>query len=236
MPGLPWGVLVPWAIAGLPDPPLPAYDDAVVQTAWVAAEGALDAACRWPGGDPDAGHPPLACDDDALDGVILRIDQLLDHLGDDARLRTLRALAHRFRNHPERAIADLQRAAALAPDRADVHADLGELLSSRGDLDGARAAFEVVTRAVPDGPTAWYGWFQLAQLDARTGDAEAMEAHLRQALRFGFRFRWMANNPLWVDAYATPRLRAVLDRLGRGYGDDGALETLRPPDAPRSPR
>lgn len=233
------GVLVSAALAGptpasdIPDV-LPRYDDEVLAAAWTALDQAINGACRWPGGDPGSGRPPLSCDEDALATALHRANQLIDHLGEDARILHLRALAHRFAGDPDQALADLRRAARLDPARADVQADLGELLAAQGDREGARKAFEAVTRLVPDGRTAWYGWFQLAQLDAREGNATALMDHLRQAVRFGFRFEWMAGNPLWVEAAKDPDLRDVLERMIRVYGDPDILSTLIPEAQPPS--
>lgn len=209
---------------------LPAYDDVMIAQAWLDLDRRIVRACRWPGGEPGVGSP-AECQPAKLQAAAERATHYLTHLGPDARLYYQRAMAYRLAERFGKAITDLRTAARLDPDRVEAHSDLGELLAMTGDLEGARAAFTEVTQRVPDGPRAWYGWFQLAQLDAREGRTEDLIHHLRQAIRFGFSFRWLAHNPLWTEAYANPEIKDALDRLARVYDPDDTLRTLNPDGA-----
>jgi tetratricopeptide (TPR) repeat protein len=67
---------------------------------------------------------------------------------DDAQERLGHALLH-LRGRPDEAVAPLQEAIRLRPDRASAHAELGTALAARGRASEAVAAFEEAARLDP---------------------------------------------------------------------------------------
>lgn len=212
--------------------PLPDYAEEAVVAVWHDLDGRIAASCRWPGGDPHAGNPPVACDVEALDAAVAFGRHALDTLGDEGRLHYLIGLAHRYAGRLDDARRAQRAATEAAPDRAEGWMERGELAGLDGDWATARDAFERVVAIRPDGPAAWVGWFSLAQAEAWLGEAEAMEGHLREALRRGFSFRLVADHPVWRGFFADPTLGPVLERLVTVYASDDVRERLRAPLPP----
>jgi Flp pilus assembly protein TadD len=77
------------------------------------------------------------------------------------------------------AIASLREVVRLAPEIAEAHNELGNLLSATGQWDGAIAAFEQVKRLQPNRPE---GYFNLANVRRAAGDLAGAEVAYRQAL------------------------------------------------------
>lgn len=210
------------------EPPLPSYREELVVAAWEDLDRAITDACVWPRGQEGLGVP-LSCEPARLDEVILRASLFLDRVVPDGRIRYLVGLAHRHKGELHQAQLAFRDAVRLSPDRAEAWFDLGELLAGQQDWDGARAAFEEVTRLVPEGTRSWPGWFQLAQVDAAQRRPEALEVHLRSALRHGFSFRLVTQNPAWRRFYADPELRPVLERLVSVYAEPEVRKALEQP-------
>lgn len=216
------------AVARDGDGLLPLYTEDVVLAVWAQLDEELDASCRWPRGDPDAGLPPLRCEPASLRMVALRGEQFTRLVSEDPRILHLVGLAYRFADDRRAAIAALTRASRLPDPPVAVFSDLGELQAIEGDLDAARTAFEAVTVARAAGPSAWYGWLQLAQLDVRQRRADDLGTHLRLAVRHGLDLRWLVGNPLWVSAAKDPTLRPVLARAAQVYAPPDVAEALLP--------
>jgi len=84
------------------------------------------------------------------------------------------------RGHGERAVASLERAAALAPDHALAHHLLGNELTRQGRLEEALAAYRRALRARPGHPDAHNA---LGEALLRTGRAQPAIRHFGAALR-----------------------------------------------------
>jgi Tfp pilus assembly protein PilF len=78
--------------------------------------------------------------------------------------------------------ADLREAARLAPASGSVQNDLGIMLLSRGELSGAREAFETAVSLDPQLPEAW---LNLANFDLRAGNWSRAQERLERALAAG---------------------------------------------------
>lgn len=150
--------------------------------------------------------------------------------GESARVMYELGLVWRLAGDDAHARSYLEQAVALDPDLAAARYDRGEIRLAAGDLAGALEDFEAVTRLEPE---AWPGWFRLADLAGRTGDAKAFEAHLLRALRCGFQVTAVATDPTWRGFVLDPRIGPVLTRLVLVYQGADALKELGspPPDS-----
>jgi tetratricopeptide (TPR) repeat protein len=88
---------------------------------------------------------------------------------DDATALLCRARAYAAQRDLARALADLNRAAALRPQDADIYAERARLLTQRNDADGAMADYD---RAIALKPTA-RALSERGMLHARAGDLDA---------------------------------------------------------------
>lgn len=211
---------------------LPSYRDEIVVATWTSADEALTRACRWPRGSEGVGVP-IACDAEAVQRVIDKLEAFQTQVGEDARLRYLQGLAWRRLDQRVRAQRAYEAATALDPTRLDAWFDLGELHVIAEEWSAADTAFAHVTDQLAEGPRAWPGWMQRAQVAAHRGDAEAFEDHLLQALRYGFTFSTVASDPTWQGWAADPTLGPVIQRLLHSYADRDTQRAFpEPPEAP----
>lgn len=218
-------LLAGWAQAASPD--LPSYRNQVVVAYWTALDARITASCQWPRGAQGMGVP-LVCRDKDLEEAIAAAQQFLTHVADDGRIHYLIGLAQRHLGQTAAAIASFEAAVQRDPTRAEAWFDLGELRANQQRWDDAATAFTHVTTLLPEGPQAWAGWLQLAQVDAHMGRAEAFEEHLRQALRWGFTFQMVAHQEAWKGFYADPTIHDVLDRMLSVYATPDVRGSLRP--------
>lgn len=150
----------------------------------------------------------------------------------DSHLAYEKAFALRALGKLEEAEKEYRRAVSLQDSNAAAWYDLGELLLQRGALEQAEEAFTHAARLRPD---HWAGYFRLADTAARRGDGEAFEAHLREALRRGFRLADVAHDPSWRRYFRTEPLRGVLLRLITVYGDETLLREFESDDEAQVP-
>ncbi|KXS12110.1 TPR-like protein [Gonapodya prolifera JEL478] len=78
------------------------------------------------------------------------LDDLLTQHPNHLPSRRLRAQAHTLLSNPQRAAADLSRAAVLSPDDVDLAAQLGEALVQSGEVEAALKAVKEGLRADPE--------------------------------------------------------------------------------------
>lgn len=116
------------------------------------------------------------------------------------------------------------RAIEADPTNAAARYDRGELRLVSGDVDGAAEDFAAAAAERPD---HWVVHFRLAQVAGRRGQPDEMHAHLLDALRHGFDFRTILDDPEWRAWAQDPELGAVLRRLIRGYSDERLWEELQ---------
>ncbi|MBN1335308.1 MAG: tetratricopeptide repeat protein [Deltaproteobacteria bacterium] len=126
----------------------------------------------------------------------------------------------------ERAERHYRRTLREDPAYAAAWYDLGEIQLARWDLDEAEEAFTQAARLRPD---HWAGFFRLAEVAARRGDATGFEVHLRDALASGFSFRVILGDPNWVEYYRNPALAEVIRRLVTVYSDERLLQVFEVP-------
>ncbi len=112
----------------------------------------------------------------------------------------------------------------LQPDLAVALYDRGELRLLQGDDAGALADFQAAALARPD---HWAIHFRLAHLAGRRGDAAALDTHLVEALRVGFDFRTVVEDPDWKAWSRDPKLGPVIKRLLVVYSDEAIFEQLQ---------
>ncbi len=144
--------------------------------------------------------------------------------GASARVTYELGLVWRLAGDDDHASRYLEEAVKLDPDLAAARYDRGEVRLAAGDLTGAAEDFAAVARLEPE---AWAGWFRLADLAGRRGDARAFEANLLKALRFGFSLSAVARDPTWHGFVSDPTIGPVLERLTRVYQGEEVLEELR---------
>lgn len=121
------------------------------------------------------------------------------------------------------AMALYDRALAEDDQLAVAFYDRGELHLIADDIDAARADFEAAARLRPD---HWAVHFRLAHLAGRLEDPEAFDTHLMAALRHGFDFRTVVQDPDWRRWAAHPELGRVLRRLIVVYSDEAIYDAL----------
>ena len=144
--------------------------------------------------------------------------------GESARVTYELGLVWRLAGDDAHARKYLDQAVVLDPDLAAARYDRGEVRLAGGDLAGALEDFTAVSRLEPE---AWPGWFRLADLAGRRGDARTFEADFVQALRFGFQVGAVAKDPTWQGYLDDPTIGPVYTRLVRVYQGEAALEELR---------
>jgi tetratricopeptide (TPR) repeat protein len=147
-------------------------------------------------------------------------------IGPDAGVCYELGLAARLAGDSERAAEHLDDALRIDPKHVASRYDRGELRLNQGDLRAAREDFEAVVVAAPQ---HWAGHFRLADLAARAGDAVGFEAHLLEALRYGFSLRTVVGDARWHGYARDPSLGPVLRRLITVYQDESVLEALEKP-------
>lgn len=166
--------------AAAPDPTAVGAGRRVALAAAVAAP-LLALACYLVIGSPQTPDQPFAkrlaawrrADPASLDAQRMSalLEQLTSERPKDARLLVFLARAEAAEGQVPLAVRTLQRAAALAPDRADIWAQIGEGLRemSGGEMSAdAREAFEHSLRIDPKTPLARY---RLARADIAAGKA-----------------------------------------------------------------
>ncbi len=200
------GALLAWAPRARAEMPLPDYRV-------VVAEAAGSEVAR------------LARDDSAeaaerFAGRWMRV------VGESARVQYELGLAWRLAGDDRRAASSIDRAVHLDPELAAARYDRGEIRLAAGDLEGAADDFATVARLEP---TAWPGWFRVADVASRRGDAAAFETALLKAFRHGFSTRLVAQDPHWRGLASDPTIGPTFRRLVVVYQGDGALEELRLP-------
>lgn len=148
-------------------------------------------------------------------------------VGESARVQYELGLAWRLAGDDARAAASIDRAARLDPNLAAARYDRGELRLARGDLDGAHDDFAAVARLEPE---AWPGWFRLADVASRRGEAAAFEEALLTAFRHGFSTRLVAADPHWRGLAHDPVVGGSFRRLVVVYQGEAAWAELTQPD------
>ncbi len=143
------------------------------------------------------------------------------HIAKSADVTYEVAFALNAMGKPAEARKQYRRVLKLDPLHAAAWYDLGELYLLDGDFKAARNAFEQATRLRPD---HWVGHFRLAEIAGISGDADAFNTHLKDALREGFSFRTVVDDPRWRTFFTDEELGDVIRRLITVYGDESLLE------------
>lgn len=148
-------------------------------------------------------------------------------MGESARVSYEVGLGYRLEGDEDGALRFLTRSVQLDAGFVPAHYDRGEVLLLQGELDKAEADFLAV---VALWPTAWPGWFRLADVAGRRGDAAKFEKHLLMAFRYGFQARSVAVDPTWRGFLSNPEVGPILRRLVEVYqGREVLLEFMEPP-------
>jgi tetratricopeptide (TPR) repeat protein len=155
----------------------------------------------------------LARDQDAAAAALLA-SQWDRQVGPNPEVWYEVGLAWRLAGDAPKARAALDRALALAPGHVAAHYDRGEMRLFDGDLAGAEADFKA---CVEGEPIAWPGFFRLADIAGRRGDAATFEGWLGAALQRGFTVRVVATDPTWRGFSRDAVLGPVLARLVTVY-------------------
>jgi tetratricopeptide (TPR) repeat protein len=142
------------------------------------------------------------------------------------------ALLHNRLGQFDEAMTGYGRVLELDSEHAAARYDRGELLLEQGQIDRAQADLEVAARLAPE---HWVVHFRLAELAGARGDANALEAHLVDAIRHGFSLETLAQSPSWRSWIGDPVLGTVINRVILIYGDESLLDRLlnQSPTAPR---
>lgn len=133
-------------------------------------------------------------------------------------------LAFNRKGQPDQALDWYSRAIHLDPNLAEARYDRGEILLGRGRNEAALVDFLAAARVRPD---HWAVHFRLAQIAGRRADAKTFEAQLLAALRDGFDFHTITDDPEWRRWMRDPTLGRVLKRLIVVYSDDSVLQALQ---------
>ncbi len=136
------------------------------------------------------------------------------------------AFAHNRKGEVDEALDWYDRAIEADPRNAPARYDRGELRLLRDDTEGAAEDFGV---AAEERPTHWVVHFRLAQVAGLRGDDRAFREHLTEALRHGFDFRTILDDPQWRTWAQDEDLGRVLRRLIIAYSDETLWEKLSAP-------
>jgi tetratricopeptide (TPR) repeat protein len=117
----------------------------------------------------------------------------------------------------DEALYHYRRAIEMDPNHAAARYDRGELLLARGDLDGAKADFEVAAEMVPD---HWVVHFRLAHIAAVELRTLAVETHLDQAVAHGMSFEVLLADHEWRAWVKHAQLGPVLKRIILRYSTE----------------
>ena len=159
-----------------------------------------------------------------LDEADRFVERFREGVTDDARLIYEAGLIRRLAGDPQGALGLLERAVERDPSLAYAWYDLGEVRLQGGDLAGAREAFERASAMSERHPKGWAGPFRLAELAGREGDAIGFERWLKEALRRGFSFRTVLQDPTWRGFLGQPELGDVLRRMATVYGSEEVID------------
>ena len=165
------------------------------------------------------------------DGLIAegRLDEALDLvqgfrvIADDPRLTYEESLIRRLQGDNEASERLLREALDRDPDLAFAWYDLGEVCLMSGRQGEARSAFEEASARSEQHPKGWAAPFRLAELAGLRSDVPAFDRHLKEALRRGFRFATVVEDPRWRGFLADEGLAEVLRRLMVVYGEEAIL-------------
>ncbi len=146
---------------------------------------------------------------------------------EDAKLSYELGLGWRLAGRPDRALRALDAALQADPTMVAAHYDRGELRLEQGDLEAAKADFAAVTTSAPD---AWPGHFRLADVAGRQGDVVTFERELTTALRYGFSFRSISDDPHWRKAFHDPTLGSAMQRLITVYQGEDVFSLFEEPN------
>jgi tetratricopeptide (TPR) repeat protein len=131
--------------------------------------------------------------------------------------------AHYRLGELEAAVRHYTAAIRLNPRLAMAWYDRGEIHLGEGRLEEARADFEQVVEIEPG---HWVGHFRLAHMAGLEGDATSFETHLMAAIRAGFSFNSVLNDPDWKRFTMHADLQPVLRKIIVLYGNDDLLRWL----------
>lgn len=182
---------------------------------------------------PDYRQALLADVEAEADALIAeaRLDEALDlvqgfrvSVQDDARLTYEQGLILRLMGDPQAAQVLYEAAINADPTLAFAWYDLGELHLMASRTSEARAAFEQASAMSADHVNGWAAPFRLAELAGIDGDLVAFDTHLKEALRRGFRFATVVDDPRWTGFLADEHLGEILRRLMVVYGEERTLE------------
>ncbi len=187
--------------------PLPSYKEELATAAWVEVNTLVEVG--------------------RYDEAIARADKYQKNVAADAGLEYLIGFSYRMKSEFEPAELHLRKAVEMDPTRKDAWSDLGEILLAAERYDEAREAFVKVDELLTRGRYAWIGPFRLGELAAHQHRPEEFEEHIREALRRGFSFRTIEQDPNWKKFYADPTMRNSLEKLITVYGDVKILDSLR---------
>jgi Tfp pilus assembly protein PilF len=104
------------------------------------------------------------------------LEEALTAAPEHPELLRLRAVTLHLRRRYAEAVALLRRAAALRPDDALIHNNLGSALGESGDLEGAVDAFQRASDAEPDLAASWFNLGKACDALLRSGESDAAYA------------------------------------------------------------
>jgi len=162
-----------------------------------------------------------------LDGALDLVRGFRASVTDDARLAYEEGLVLRLQGDVPAAEDHYKRAVEMDPSLGFAWYDLGELHLAAGELEAADEAFARATAVTEDHPNGWAGPFRQAELAGLRGDPVAFRAHLLEALRRGFVFRTVVEDPTWTSFRRDPALGDVMTGFMTVYGEEALIEQWR---------
>jgi len=160
-----------------------------------------------------------------LEAALALVERFRAEVADHPRLVYEEGLVRRLSGDSDAALELLEASVASDPTLAHAWYDLGEVRLQRGDEGGAAEAFERASEMSEQHPQGWAGPFRLAELAGRRGDAAGFERWLKEALRRGFTFRVVVQDPTWKGFLSTPGLSEILRRMATVYGNEEVIRT-----------
>jgi len=158
-----------------------------------------------------------------LTAALILVERFRGAIADHPRLIYEEGLVRRLTGDSDAALTLLEASVAADPALAHAWYDLGEVRLQRGDEAGATEAFERASEMSEQHPQGWAGPFRLAELAGRRGDVAGFERWLKEALRRGFTFRAVVQDPTWRGFLDAPGLGEILRRMATVYGNEEVI-------------
>jgi len=160
-----------------------------------------------------------------IEHAVSLLEDVRNHITDDARLTYSHGLALRLMGDYSRALPLLKEALAKDPSLASAWYDLGEIQLLIRQPDEAQKSFENAADLSENHQSGWAAPFRLAELAADASKIAAFENWLEKAMERGFSFQQtVVGTDRWREYLQDPDLGDIIRRLVTVHEDEALLE------------